>query len=343
MKKLLYIIIAFAYVSLFAGTAYSVNRKLQDDRLPAGMNPASDSVIDEELSPISPEAQPDRAMRPAPHIGGQSTSMGNVRTPDVRLPGSFQGIRENAITGAQWLTPVLRDLRRGEKRVRIMQIGDSHIRGNILPRTLGKQLEDAFGSDALEGIDASVAPEIDGGIYFDYHGINGARTTRFCEEDMLDRITRFNPDLLIVSFGTNEAHGNFSSDTHQQTLDQLIGAVRSRCPHTTFLLTTPPGSYISVSTGGYRDRRGRWHGRSSFGPNSRNGTVAEAIADYGAKKHVAVWNLWEIAGGAAHACNNWSRSGMMQGDHIHYLGPGYELQGRLLAQAIIKAYNNTRY
>ena len=53
-----------------------------------------------------------------------------------------------------------------------------------------------------------------------------------------------------------------------------------------------------------------------------------------------VWDLYNIVGGSSNACKNWLNSGLIYKDYIHYIARGYELQGQLLYEAIVKTYNN---
>ena len=55
----------------------------------------------------------------------------------------------------------------------------------------------------------------------------------------------------------------------------------------------------------------------------------------------AVWDIFTIAGGPSSAITNWRNAGMMNTDLIHYLGTGYTLQGKLLGDAIYRAYTTT--
>ena len=53
-----------------------------------------------------------------------------------------------------------------------------------------------------------------------------------------------------------------------------------------------------------------------------------------------VWDMYEVVGGKKRACKNWTEAKLMRPDHVHYLPEGYILQGNLLYQALIKAYND---
>jgi hypothetical protein len=50
--------------------------------------------------------------------------------------------------------------------------------------------------------------------------------------------------------------------------------------------------------------------------------------------------MYDVVGGKRRACTNWTEAKLMRPDHVHYLPEGYILQGNLLYQAIIQAYND---
>ena len=56
---------------------------------------------------------------------------------------------------------------------------------------------------------------------------------------------------------------------------------------------------------------------------------------------MAVWDIYTIGGGDKSACTNWLNSGLMNTDPIHFLASGYALQGKMLGEAIHKAYTET--
>lgn len=243
------------------------------------------------------------------------------------FPTNFRNTQENELTNAVALNPVFQKWQRGQA-VKVMQIGDSHVRGNILPRALETTLRQYF-------------PRVD----FAYYGINGAWMRRFYENDMINRVVAERPDLVVISFGTNEAHGSTLDErTHAQTMTTLTQRISAQCPGVCFLFTTPPGSYISQRTGSYttgRGRRRRTRYTTAKVANANTANVARSIVNFCQTHHLAAWDLYTIAGGNASACSNWRGAGMMAADQIHYIAQGYNLQGRLLGEAIYKAYVGT--
>ncbi len=197
--------------------------------------------------------------------------------------------------------------------MRIAHIGDSHIRGHIFPQTTGGLLTEAFGP-------------ID---YKDF-GINGATCRSYLKSGKLNEVAKAQPDMVIVSFGTNESHDrNYRSSVHEQQMSDLLKAIRIRMPHAPIIMTTPPGSYIRR----YSRRRGRY-----YTVNTRTVKVANTIREFAHDEHVALWDLLELAGNKD-ASINWNKAALMRRDHIHYYRDGYKLQGQLFYDAIINTYN----
>lgn len=243
------------------------------------------------------------------------------------FPSSFKNVHENELIEPRGLSPVFEKLH-AKQHVKVMQIGDSHTRGNYYPRAVEAKLKNYFPT-----------------LSFAYYGINGAWARRFCDADMIQRVANEKPDLVIISFGTNEAHGsNLDQSVHHQTLSTLTSRIAERCPGVTFLFTTPPGSFISKTIGSYTTGRGR-HRRTHYNTtktrNENTTKVAQSIVNYGRSHNIAVWDLYNIAGGPTHACINWRDAGLMAIDQIHYTANAYQLQGKLLAEAIYKAYIET--
>lgn len=239
----------------------------------------------------------------------------------VTLPVAFKGAGVNEIIDSLGvLSPILEHLRliKGgilEDTVRILHIGDSHVRGHIYPQTAGQRLAETFG-----------------GVSYTDMGVNGATCLTFTHPDRIAAIAGFKPELLILSFGTNESHNKrYNANSHYQQMDELISLIRDSLPDVPIILTTPPGSYESFR------RRGR---RRTYAINPRTVTAANTIRKYARDHHLLVWDMYDVAGGSLRACKNWQEAGLMRPDHIHYLPDGYILQGNLLYEAIIKAYND---
>ena len=173
----------------------------------------------------------------------------------IAFPSAFRETGRNEILDSiALLAPVFENLRQvraglSEDTVRIVHIGDSHIRGHIYPQTTGTRLTETFG--AISYIDK---------------GVNGATCLTFTHPDRITEIAALKPELLILSFGTNESHNRrYNINVHYNQMDELVKLLRDSLPNIPILLTTPPGSYES-----FRQRRRR----RTYAINPRTATAA---------------------------------------------------------------------
>lgn len=251
----------------------------------------------------------------------EMTRANDTISAQISFPTAFRETGRNEIIDSiALLAPVLEHLRQvraglSEDTVRIVHIGDSHVRGHIYPQTTGTRLAETFG--AVSYIDK---------------GVNGATCLTFTHPERIAEIAALKPELLILSFGTNESHNRrYNINVHYNQMDELVKLLRDSLPNVPILLTTPPGSYES-----FRQRRRK----RTYAINPRTATAAETICRYAKNNRLLVWDMYDVVGGKHRACTNWTEAQLMRPDHVHYLPEGYILQGNLLYQAIIKAYND---
>ena len=179
-------------------------------------------------------------------------------------------------------------------------------------------------------------------------GNNGATYQSYCKiADFGQQLQVLQPQLVIISLGTNEATGNPSGlETY---ITRLITDIRRHNPKAKFLLTTPMEFQRrtshrvaqQVKVGGGRRKKARYKTVyktvTSYAANATVEQVRQIILDYGRKHKIATWDLYAVAGGRG-ASGKWVSAGLMNpGDHLHQLEAGYELQGMLLADALMQA------
>ena len=251
----------------------------------------------------------------------RSLRVDTVQIPEYTLPSAFRHLASNELLDSLgMLYPFWEKLRLSYAEgtadtLHIVHVGDSHIRGHIFPYTAGVQLQKTFGSLSYTDI-----------------GINGAFCFSFCRPERIARIVSLHPDLLILSFGTNESHNRrYNAQVHYRQMDELVRLLRQKLPDVPILLTTPPGSYES-----FRSRRHR----RTYQVNPRTYQAVQTIRKYADDNGLAVWDMFEVFGGVQRATLNWWESGLMRPDRVHYLPAGYELQGCMFHQALLRAYNN---
>lgn len=254
---------------------------------------------------------------------------------DSPMPAVFRNTTENELTDpAGSLHPFWEKLGALDRPLRIVHIGDSHVRGHVFPYVMRCSLEDDFGSKAVENIPVTyqtsgIARETgSNGVVYHILGVNGATCQSFSTPEHIRQIADLHPDLVILSFGTNEAHGRrYNASEHTAAMNYLIEELKTSCPDVAFLMTTPPGAYVR-------------NGRRGKIINPRTPLVVENELKFAREHGIAIWDMYDIVGGKQRACLNWNAAKMYQRDKIHFTHEGYTLQGLLLHEAFIKAYNH---
>lgn len=254
---------------------------------------------------------------------------------DSPMPAVFRNTTENELTDpAGSLHPFWEKLGALYRPLRIVHIGDSHVRGHVFPYVMRCSLEDDFGSKAVENIPVTyqtsgIARETgSSGVVYHILGVNGATCQSFSTPENIRQIADLHPDLVILSFGTNEAHGRrYNASEHTAAMNYLIAELKASCPDVAFLMTTPPGAYVR-------------NGRRGKIINPRTPLVVENELKFAREHGIAIWDMYDIVGGKERACLNWNAAKMYQRDKIHFTHEGYTLQGLLLHEAFIKAYNH---
>lgn len=252
------------------------------------------------------------------------------------LPTTFLGTKDNVIEDEkQSLSAIFKKLYLihavgHADTVRILQIGDSHVRGLVYPHTVGDLLTKTFGSLEYTNI-----------------GMNGATCHSFAKSKSMKEIFTANPDLIIISFGTNESYrSHYDANLHYAEIAELVELLHNKLPDAHLLFTTPPGSYLKYRLYPYsritmkHNKKGcRKKINTIYKVNPNNAAAVSTICKYAREHSLPYWDLFGFVGGEGGACQNWSYAQLMCPDHVHYLPEGYRLQGELLYQAFIKAYN----
>jgi len=161
------------------------------------------------------------------------------------------------------------------------------------------------------------------GILYNNIGINGAEYRHYSKNQKLQsQMALLNPDLIIISLGTNEAYTpRYNNSEFYNQIDSLISNLKMKNPEASFIITTPGDSN---------------KGRKYKNPN--NLKAANTLIDYCNKRGLGYWNWFEIMGGTG-VINKWALKGLTSKDKLHLSRKGYEIQGALLHAAIIKAFN----
>ncbi len=172
---------------------------------------------------------------------------------------------------------------------------------------------------ALNGV---VLENDQSGILYHNIGVNGAKLSDYNKYPMFfEQLKALTPDLIVIALGTNESFDKMNGESYMEQLDLFVESVRAQNGNVAILVVTPPPSLF----------------KRKF-PNIFVADYAQKIQHAAVDRNYAVWDLFSQFGGLYGVGRNYYR-GLMAGDRVHYSKAGYEQQGDLLSEAILKTYN----
>lgn len=256
----------------------------------------------------------------------------------IQVPESFVNTQYNTIENPQAIGRFFEDMYNGEKIVRVMQLGDSHVRSNLYPMTVRRELERFFATDATTddnytyatGDNLTATETGNPGISYSSHGKNGLQAFQAAKPEHIEATVRTKPQLIIVCLGSNDAYAidtiSYKPARQMSQLTTLMENLKEASPEgTEFILCTMPGLYYSKpGTKVYRDCPNMVHS-------------ANVIRQYARENNIALWDCFKVCG-EEEAHKNWWNAGYMRPDHVHLNPNGYNLLSRLLAQAIERSF-----
>jgi lysophospholipase L1-like esterase len=162
------------------------------------------------------------------------------------------------------------------------------------------------------------------GIEYHAIGVNGAKYEQYNKaEYFAEQMSALKPSLIIVSLGTNESLASPTIDkSFLNHVDSLVTRLSNLNPQAKILLTTPQESF-----------------RKRVRPNPGSLIIRNEIIQYAVENGYAFWDSYSIMGGAGSA-NAWRKAGLLRPDGVHLTIQGYEYQGDLFFNALMKGYNN---
>lgn len=175
------------------------------------------------------------------------------------------------------------------------------------------------------------------GVLYSAVGINGAMFQHFNEQNSIlkAQMAVMQPQLVIISLGTNEAYSNLNGSAFRAQMDSTVQLIRRTNPSACIVLTTPAESK-RVSKRAYRRKVGKKYKtyyKVAYYPNPYVTVVTQQIMNYCRDNGLACWNFNALTK---------SMTGTFTGawalDHIHFNARGYQLQGKLLYEALNQGY-----
>lgn len=171
------------------------------------------------------------------------------------------------------------------------------------------------------------------GVQYHAIGNNGATYSAYNSIGSVGQgIETLNPNLIIISLGTNEAFGKTTEEALRNSIDVLVRNIRRANPDAALLLITPAECQRSSRVG-----RGR-RARKTYAINTNVALMRNAILEYGREHHIPTYDWYAVAGGEG-SSDLWVEAGLMSSDRIHDTWTGYSLTGKLLYDALIEEFD----
>src|SRR5690554_4664461 len=133
-------------------------------------------------------------------------------------------------------------------------------------------------SFALNGI---VLENNQSGILYHSIGVNGAKYSDYNKYPLFfEQVNALEPDLVIISLGTNEAFDRLCNDCFYNQMEAFLFLLREQNPQVAILLTTPPPALFNRKY-----------------PNTFCEALSEVIISSSLKDRYSVWDLYREMGG----------------------------------------------
>lgn len=161
------------------------------------------------------------------------------------------------------------------------------------------------------------------GVLYHSIGVNGAKYKHYNEAKHFASQTRaLNPDLFIISLGTNESIDYpYVDKSFPEHVDRLISSLREMNPLAVFILMTPQDAFKR---------------RTEVNPGIAH--IRQQIIRYAVDNGLAFYD-WYRASGGENSATMWSESALLSKDGIHLTRDGYEYHGNLFYHALMKGFN----
>lgn len=159
------------------------------------------------------------------------------------------------------------------------------------------------------------------GIIYHSIGVNGAKGNDFNKFPLFnDQLAVLNPDLVIISLGTNESFDSQTKEYYFEQIKKMIDGVKQNSPSASILVMTSAPSVL----------------HRKF----KNTYIEEYASTIQENAHIldyAIWDLLHAFGGNKAIPKNFAK-GYMSKDKVHYTKIGYEKQADLFFKAFMESY-----
>ena len=161
------------------------------------------------------------------------------------------------------------------------------------------------------------------GVVYHHLGVVGAQFTHLINKapHTIAQIGQIKPDILIFSFGTNEAYnGKLDTTVYTPAITNFIDEIMRVSPNTAIIFTTAPDT--------------RSNNRIPPVQVKVNNQLRRIAMD----KNLTLYDLNEAMGGWG-SMYTWYQNKLTLSDKLHFIKVGYALQGQLFSLSLLHAYN----
>ena len=165
------------------------------------------------------------------------------------------------------------------------------------------------------------------GIVYHHFGVVGAQFTHLIEKApwTIEQLQHLKPDIIIFSFGTNEAYnGKLDTLAYTQQVQAFLHKLSIACPQTAIILTTAPDT----------------RSRNRIPPMQR--PINNQLKTMAAREKLTVYDLNAAMGGWG-SLHIWYKNQLTISDKLHFNAAGYALQGQLFTLSLMQAYNKVNF
>jgi lysophospholipase L1-like esterase len=199
--------------------------------------------------------------------------------------------------------------------LKVMHIGDSHIKAGF------------FSEQLMEKLNAYYTAKYCGNIFFDFECFSkvGTKYVDYVKLAELDQqLIDEQPDLVIVSLGTNDAFSGSSKNNFYQKIDHLIEKINRLSPKAILIITTPPDALKYDTL------------QKTYAALPEVKNVANVLNNYANDHNIACWDLYNIMGGE-NSMNSWVQNKLARPDGIHFTAKGYSVLAQWFFTAFVNA------
>lgn len=174
------------------------------------------------------------------------------------------------------------------------------------------------------------------GVVYSAIGNNGAAYATYNGiTNFGNSIAVLEPDLIIISLGTNEAYGKFNKEEFKSQVDRLLRGVKEGNSDAAILLVTPSECQKSI----YSKKTKKGRRTKKYVVNEHIREVREALKECGKRLQVPVYDFFMVAGGE-NSSEKWFDAKLLSMDKIHRTWKGYEVEGSLFFDALLNALSS---